>query len=114
MRTIIRQPTVAVRQQADEVKQAGDVRVRLAIVVAEQAFVVSNQAGVHVRSDELVIVRETLRGREFQRAIVTTTASETADSRISEAKRSVVLSPGLKMKYVFPSSNEPSSITVPC
>jgi hypothetical protein len=58
---VIRQPPVGVRQQADQVEQRDDVRVRLAIVVGEQPLVVANQAGVGVREDELPVVAEALR-----------------------------------------------------
>ena len=44
VRPVIRQPPVGVRQQAHQVKQGRDVRVRLAVVVAEQTFVISREA----------------------------------------------------------------------
>ncbi len=79
MRTIVRQSSVKTVEQADEVEQRSDVRVRLAVVVAEQTFVVSDQAGVHVRSDELVVVREPLGGGELECAVVTTRRAEATD-----------------------------------
>ena len=45
MRTIVWQPAIGVLKQADEIEQRSDVRIRLAVVVAEQAFVVTDQAG---------------------------------------------------------------------
>ena len=62
VRAVVRQPAIHVLEQTDEVEQAGDVRVRLAVVVAEQTFVITNQARVNVRSDELIVVRKALRG----------------------------------------------------
>src|SRR5688500_14600770 len=81
MRTVVRETSVETIQQADEIEQAGDVRVRLAVVVTEQTFIVTNQAGEDVRSDELIVVRETLRCRNLQCAIVTASGSEATDAR---------------------------------
>src|ERR1041384_3358567 len=83
MRTIIWQPSVQTVKQTDQVEQRGDVRIALTIVVAEQTFVVTNQAGKHVRRNQLPVVREALRRREFERAIVTTRRSETANRGIA-------------------------------
>src|SRR4029079_2389329 len=44
VRPIVRQTSVQVRQEADQVEQRSDVRVRLPVVVSEQTFVVTNQA----------------------------------------------------------------------
>src|SRR6185503_16921911 len=76
VRPIIRQASIKSIEQADQVEQRGDVRVRLSVVVAEQAFVVTDQARVHIRSDELIVVRKTLRSGELNCAIVTTSWSE--------------------------------------
>src|SRR5688572_239888 len=76
MRTIIRETAVETVEQADQIEQRSDVRVRLAVVVTEEAFVITDQAGINVGSDELVVVRKALRGREFQRAVVTTSGTK--------------------------------------
>src|SRR5215203_6195037 len=65
VRPIIRQTSVSIREQALEVEQRSDVRVRLPVVVTEEAFVVTDQAREHVGSDELEIVRESLRSGEL-------------------------------------------------
>src|SRR5260370_31311750 len=44
MRTIVRHTSIGVIEQALKVEQRSDVRIRLPVVVAEQAFVVTNQA----------------------------------------------------------------------
>ena len=61
MRPIIRQASVGVVEQALKVEQRSDVRVRLPVVVTEQAFVVTDQAREYVRSDKLIVVGESLR-----------------------------------------------------
>ena len=78
MRTIIRQTSIGVIEQALQVEQRSDVRVRLPVVVAEQAFVVTGQAREYVGSDELIVVRKALRGRKLDGAVKTLSASETA------------------------------------
>src|SRR5689334_13545659 len=69
MRPIVRQTSVSVVEQALEVEQRSDVRVRLPVVVTEEAFVVTDQARVHIRSDELEVIRKSLRGGELDCAI---------------------------------------------
>ena len=59
VRTIVRKTSVRVLEQADEIEQRSDVRVGLAVVVTEQAFVVTDQARVHIRRVEREVVRET-------------------------------------------------------
>src|SRR5260370_36172785 len=81
VRTIVRQSTVHVLQQADQIEQRSDVRVRLAVVVTEQAFVVTSKARVGVRSDELIVIGRSLRCREGQRAIITSRVTEAGDRR---------------------------------
>src|ERR1051325_705935 len=83
MRTIIWQPSVQTVKQTDQVEQRGDVRIALTIVIAEQTFVVTNQAGKHIRRNQLPVVREALRRREFERTIVTARRSETANRGIA-------------------------------
>src|SRR5262245_16780385 len=51
VRTIVRQPAISVVQQALQIEQRSDVRISLAIIVAEQAFVVAGETRVNVRSD---------------------------------------------------------------
>ena len=79
MRTIVWQSSVQTVEQANEVEQRSDVRVRLAVVVAEQSFVVSDQAGEYVGRDELIVVREPLGSSDLERAVVTTSRTETTD-----------------------------------
>src|SRR6185295_3153421 len=76
MRTIIRQTSVGVIEQALKVEQRSDVRIRLTVVVTEQAFIVTSQAGVHVRRDHLPVIGEALGRGNFERAIETLCASE--------------------------------------
>src|SRR5688572_11381255 len=83
MRPVIRKPSVQTVQQADEVEQRSDVRVSLAVVVTEQAFVVTDQARVGVRSDELIVVRETLVSSELECAIVPSSAAERAEAKLN-------------------------------
>src|SRR6185369_407515 len=71
VRPIVRQTSVGVGEQALKVEQRSDVRVRLPVVVTEQAFVVSNQAREHVRSDELEVIRKSLGGAELDSTIET-------------------------------------------
>jgi hypothetical protein len=47
---IVRQTSIGIAQQAHQVKQRCDVGIGLAIVVAEQPFVIPDQAGIGVRS----------------------------------------------------------------
>src|SRR5689334_15937978 len=75
MRPIVWQTSVSVVEQALEVEQRSDVRVRLPVVVTEEAFVVTDQARVHIGSDELEVVRKSLRRRELNRAIETLCAA---------------------------------------
>src|SRR5215212_1676634 len=65
MRPIIWQAAVSVGEQALKVEQRSDVRVRLSVVVTEEAFVVSDQAREHIGSDELEVVRKALRSGEL-------------------------------------------------
>src|SRR6185295_3608176 len=65
VRTIVRQTSVGVIEQALQVEQRSDVRVRLPVVVSKQALVVSDQARVHVGSDELEVMRKSLRSAEL-------------------------------------------------
>ena len=83
MRAVVRQPPVGILQQADQVEQRGDVRVGLAVVVAEQPFVVADQAGVDVRGYELPVVAEPLRRREFDRTVVAAGVTEAPDRRVA-------------------------------
>src|ERR1043165_4693 len=76
VRPIVRQTSVSVGEQALKVEQRSDVRVRLPVVITEEAFVVSNQAREHVRSNELEIVRKSLRCGELDSAIETLSASK--------------------------------------
>jgi hypothetical protein len=75
VRAVVGQPSVTIRQQADQVEQRSDVRVGLAIVIAEQPLVVADQAGVDIRGDKLPVVRESLGGRELERAVAKSLAS---------------------------------------
>src|ERR1041384_3613260 len=86
MRTIIWQPSVQTVKQTDQVEQRGNVRIALTIVIAEQTFVIAYQSGEHVGRNQLPVVREALRRREFERAIVTTRRSETANRRIATSE----------------------------
>src|SRR6185369_12595122 len=76
VRTIVRQTSVSVREQALKVEQRSDVRVRLSVVVTEEALVVSNQAREHVRSDKLEVIRKSLVRRDLDCAIETLSAAE--------------------------------------
>ena len=78
MRTIIRQTSVGVVEQALKIEQRSDVRIRLSVVVTEEAFVVTGQAREHIGSDELIVVSKPLRGCELDGAVETLRAAETA------------------------------------
>src|SRR5205085_10749617 len=60
MRTIVRQTSVGVIEQALKIEQRSDVRIRLAVVVTEQAFIVTSQAGEYVITDVLPVIGEVL------------------------------------------------------
>src|SRR5215213_109971 len=83
VRPIVRQATVGVGEQALEVEQRSDVRVRLPVVITEKAFVVTDQAREHVRSDELEVIRKSLRGGELDCAVETLSASKALRSATS-------------------------------
>src|SRR4029079_10959006 len=68
---IVWQPSIRAWQETDEVKQRRDIRVSLTVVVAEETLVVTNQTRVHVRTNKLPVVRESLGSSEFQRTIIT-------------------------------------------
>src|SRR5215208_4817698 len=76
MRPIIWQAAVSVGEQALKIEQRSDVRVRLPVIVTEQAFVVTDQAREHVGSDELEVIRKSLRSGELDRAVETLSASK--------------------------------------
>src|ERR1044072_833984 len=76
VRPIVRQTSVSVVEQALEVEQRSDVRVRLPVVVTEETFVVTDQAREHVRSDELEVIRKSLVGGELKTAVETLGAAE--------------------------------------
>src|ERR1051325_9614310 len=69
VRPIVWQTSVSVIEQALKVEQRSDVRVRLAVVITEEAFVVTDQAREHVRRDELEVIRKSLRGGELDSTI---------------------------------------------
>src|SRR5678810_1280076 len=75
MRPIVRQTSVSVVEQALEVEQRSDVRVRLPVVVTEETFVVTDQAREHVGSDELAVIRKSLRSGELDCAVETLSAA---------------------------------------
>src|SRR5215510_8191356 len=91
VRPIVRQASVGVIEQALEVEQRSDVRVRLPVVVTEQAFVVTDQAREHVGSDELEVIRKSLRSGELDCAVETLSAAEALRSatgrRVTGASR---------------------------
>src|SRR4029077_3319464 len=78
MRTIIRQTPIGVVEQALKIEQRSDVRIRLPVVVTEQAFVVTGQARVNVRSDELIIIGKSLGSSELNCAVETLGAAKAA------------------------------------
>src|ERR1700675_1742382 len=78
MRTIIWQTSIGVVEQALQIEQRSDVRVRLPVVVTEQAFVVTGQAREYVGSDKLVVVGEPLRSRKLNCAVKTLGSAEAA------------------------------------
>src|SRR5689334_8665994 len=73
---IVWQTSVSVVEQALKVEQRSDVRVRLAVVITEEAFVVTDQAREHVGSDELEVIRKSLRGGELDCAVETLSATK--------------------------------------
>src|SRR5690349_13174297 len=77
MRPIVRQATISVVEQALQVEQRSDVRVRLPVVVTEETFVVTDQAREHIRGDELEVIRKSLRSGELDCAVETLCATET-------------------------------------
>src|SRR5678816_656083 len=83
IRDSVWQTSVSVGEQALKVEQRSDVRVRLPVIVTEQAFVVTDQAREHVGSDELEIIRKSLRGGELDCAVETLSASKTLRSATS-------------------------------
>src|SRR3954471_10922509 len=54
--SVIRQPTEGVIQQLRQIEKARDVRVGLSVVVSEETFIISDQARVNIRRDELIVV----------------------------------------------------------
>src|SRR6185369_4972917 len=76
VRTIIRKPAVDIVKQADKIEQRSDVRISLAVVVAEEAFVVADQAREHVRHLECVVFRKPFVKREFETAIVSASTTK--------------------------------------
>src|SRR4030095_9861403 len=76
VRTIVRKTSVRVSQQARQVEQRCDVRVCLAVVIAEEAFVVTDQARENIRRHERVVVCEPSTKREFQTAIETSSTAK--------------------------------------
>src|SRR5690242_5160609 len=91
MRPIVWQTSISVIEQALKVEQRSDVRVRLPVVITEQAFVVTDQAREHVRSDELEVIRKSLGSGELDCAVEALSATETLRSttsrRITSASR---------------------------
>src|SRR5678816_3745921 len=82
IRDSVWQTSVSVGEQALEVEQRSDVRVRLPVIVTEQAFVVTDQAREHVGSDELEVIRKSLRGGELDGAVETLSASKALRSAV--------------------------------
>src|SRR4029079_11395659 len=76
VRPIIWQAAVGVIEQALKVEQRSDVRVRLPVIVTEQAFVVTDQAREHVGSDELEVICKSLRSGELDCAVETLSAAK--------------------------------------
>src|SRR5678816_1805512 len=83
IRDSVWQTSVSVGEQALKVEQRSDVRVRLPVVVTEQAFVVTDQAREHVRSDELEVIRKSLRGAELDCAVETLSTAKALRSTAS-------------------------------
>src|ERR1041384_3370525 len=77
VRPIVGQTSVSVGEQALKVEQRSDVRVRLPVVVTEEAFVVTDQAREYVRRDKLEVIRKSLRSRKLDSTIETLCATET-------------------------------------
>src|SRR5215217_8676060 len=84
VRPIIWQAAVGVAEQALKVEQRSDVRVRLPVIVTEQAFVVTDQAREHVGSDELEVIRKSLRSAELDCAVEALCATKALRSTTSE------------------------------
>src|SRR5688572_15125359 len=82
MRPIVRQTSVKVRQQANEVEQRSDIRIRLTVIVAEETFVVTGQARKYVGSGERIIVRKALVRRKFESTVEPTCTTKATDCRI--------------------------------
>src|SRR6185295_12606253 len=80
VRTIVWQTSISVIEQALKVEQRSDVRVILPVIVTEQAFVVTDQAREHVGSDELEVIRKSLRSGELDCAVEALSASKTPRS----------------------------------
>src|ERR1041385_2036077 len=76
VRPIVGQTSVSIVEQALKVEQRSDVRVRLPVVVTEQAFVVTDQAREHVGSDELEGIRKSLRSSELNCAVEALSTTE--------------------------------------
>src|ERR1051325_10557196 len=81
VRPIVGQTSVSVVEQALKVEQRSDVRVRLPVVITEEAFVVTDQARVHIGSDELEVIRKSLRGGELDCAVEPLSAAKARGSR---------------------------------
>src|SRR5215831_20347547 len=77
MRPIVRQTSVGIVEQTLKIEQGSDVRIRLPVIVTEQAFVVTGQARKHVRSDELIMISKSLGSADFECPIETLGATET-------------------------------------
>ena len=76
MRTIVWQTSISIGEQALEVEQRSDVRVRLPVVITEEAFVITDQAREHVGSDKLEVIRKSLIRRELDCPVKTLRATK--------------------------------------
>src|SRR6476646_8424939 len=100
MRPIVWQTSVSILEQALKVEQRSDVRIRLPVIVTEQAFVVTDQAREHVRRDELEVIRKSLRSSELNCSVKALGASETLRS----AARRWVTSAGILFSGAGPNA----------
>ena len=86
MRTVIRKTSIHTVQKADQIEQRSDVRIRLAIVITEKAFVVTDQARVNIRDLISKVISKSFVERELKSAIITPCTAEAANRRIAASQ----------------------------
>jgi len=112
MRTVIREPTVDVIQQADKIEQRSDVRISLSIVVSEKAFVIPYQAREHIRHLECVVLRKPFVKRELETAKVPASAAKARAEIIAGTILSIACKAALRRPESFARIKDEISVTI--